>query len=70
MDKEDVLHICNIILCYYSAIKRANNASCSSMDGPRDYHIKVSQKKTGASLVIQQPRLHSPNADRLGLTPD
>ena len=23
MDKEDVLHICNIILCYYSAIKRA-----------------------------------------------
>ena len=34
MDKEDVLHICNIILCYCSAIKRANNASCSSMMDP------------------------------------
>ena len=25
---------------YYSAIKKENNAICSNMDGPRDYHIK------------------------------
>ena len=29
---------------YYSAIKKEwNNAFCSNMDGPRDYHIKWSQ---------------------------
>ena len=25
---------------YYSAIKMNNNAICSNMDGPRDYHTK------------------------------
>ena len=25
---------------YYSAVKRWNNAICSHMDGPRDYHSK------------------------------
>ena len=25
---------------YYSAIKKNNNAICSNMDGPRDYHTK------------------------------
>ena len=25
---------------YYSAIKMNNNAVCSNMDGPRDYHTK------------------------------
>ena len=29
---------------YYSAIKKEwNNAICSNMDGPRDYHIKQSK---------------------------
>ena len=30
---------------YYSAIK--NNAICSNMDGPRDYHTKQSQSERG-----------------------
>ena len=25
---------------YYSTIKEQNNAICSNMDGPRDYHTK------------------------------
>ena len=28
---------------YYLAIKRRNNAICSNMDGPRDYHIRQSK---------------------------
>ena len=28
---------------YYSAIKEWNNAICSNMDGPRDYHTKWSK---------------------------
>ena len=28
---------------YYSAIKEWNNASCSNMDGPRDYHTQWSK---------------------------
>ena len=31
---------------YYSAIKEWNNASCSNMNGPRDYHTKWSQRQT------------------------
>ena len=31
----------------YSAIKKeGNNAICSNMDGPRDYHIKWSQTES------------------------
>ena len=31
---------------YYSAIKKEwNNAICSNMDGPRDYHIKWSKSE-------------------------
>ena len=25
---------------YYSAIEKENNAVCSNIDGPRDYHTK------------------------------
>ena len=33
-------------LDYYSTIRKEwNNAICSNMDGPRDYHTKWSQKK-------------------------
>ena len=39
MDKEDVQYTME----YYSAIKKQwNNAICSNMDGPRDYHTKWS----------------------------
>ena len=41
MDKEDVVHIYNGILL--SHIKEWNNAICSNMDGPRDYHTKWSK---------------------------
>ena len=34
----DVVHI--YTMEYYSAIKEWNNAICSNMDGPRDYHTK------------------------------
>ena len=37
LDKEDVLQV---YIEYYSAIKEWNNAICSNMDGPRDYHTK------------------------------
>ena len=38
MDKEDVVHIYNGILLSHK--KHQNNAICSNMDGPRDYHTK------------------------------
>ena len=31
---------CMYTMEYYSAIKMNNNAVCSNMDGPRDYHTK------------------------------
>ena len=44
MDKEDV------VLIYYGVLlshkKEWNNATCSNMDGPGDYHRKWSQRKT------------------------
>ena len=48
MDKEDVTYICmyihNGILLSHK--KEWNNAICSNMDGPRDYHAKWIQRKT------------------------
>ena len=41
MDKEDVVHIYNGILLSHK--KEWNNAICSNMDGPRDYHTKWSK---------------------------
>ena len=38
MDKEDVVHIYNGILLSHKI--EQNNAICSNMDGPSDYHIK------------------------------
>ena len=40
MDKEDVVHVHNGILLSHK--KEWNNAICSNMDGPRDYHTKWS----------------------------
>ena len=41
MDKDDVVHIYNGILL--SLKIEWNNAMCSNMDGPRDYHTKWSK---------------------------
>ena len=44
MDKEGVVY--TYIMEYYSAIrKEQNNAICSNMDGPRDYHTKRSESE-------------------------
>ena len=43
MDKEDVVHIYNGILLSHK--KEWNNAICSNMDGPRDYHPKWSKSE-------------------------
>ena len=39
MNKENVVHIYNIILSNHK--KESNNAISSNMDGPTDYYIKV-----------------------------
>ena len=36
---------------YYSAIKRINNAICSSMYGPRDYHSKKSESEKDKYMI-------------------
>ena len=41
MDKEEVVYIYNGILLSHP--KEWNNAICSNMDGPRDYHGKWSK---------------------------
>ena len=43
MDKEDVVHIYNGILLSHK--QEWNNAICSNMDGPRDYHTKWSKSE-------------------------
>ena len=43
MDKEDVVHIYNGILLSHK--KEWNNAICSNMDGPRDYHTNWIKSK-------------------------
>ena len=43
MDKEDVVHTYDgILLCHK---KEWNNAICSNMDGPTDYHTKWSKSE-------------------------
>ena len=37
MDKEDVVHVYNGILLSH---KKGDNAICSNMDGPGNYHTK------------------------------
>ena len=36
---------------YYLATKRLNNAICSNIDGPRDYHTKWSQSQTSYEIT-------------------
>ena len=42
-DKDDVVYMYNGILLSHK--KEQNNAICSNMDGPRDYHTKWSQSE-------------------------
>ena len=41
MNQEDVTHVYNGILPSHK--KESNNAICSNMDGPRNYHTKWSK---------------------------
>ena len=50
MNKEDVVHIHNGIL--FSHKKEWNNAICSNMDGPKDYHTKWSKSEKDKYHVI------------------
>ena len=43
MDKEDVVYIHSVILPSHK--KEKNNAICSNMDGPRDYHATWSKSE-------------------------
>ena len=45
MDKEDVVHIYWYDGILLSRKKEQNNAICSNMDGPRDYHTKWSKSE-------------------------
>ena len=42
MDKEEDVYMYTHAhtMEYYSAIKKSENAICSNMDGPRDYHAE------------------------------
>ena len=44
MDREDVVHVYDGILLNHK--KERNSATCSNMDGPRDYHTKWSKSDT------------------------
>ena len=43
LDREDVVHMYNRILLSYK--KAWNNAICSNMNGPKDYHISKSDRE-------------------------
>ena len=66
MDREDVVHIYEIL---HSHKKEWNNAICSNIDEPRDYHIKSktniwyhlyveSFKKMQMNLFTKQKQIH------------
>ena len=50
MDKEEVGHICNVILLSHK--KEWNNAICSYMDGPRDYYTKWTTTRLNSSHML------------------
>ena len=52
LNKEDVVNIFNGILLSHE--KEWNNAFCSNMDGPRDYHIKWS--KSDKDLYVKSKK--------------
>ena len=50
MDKENVVYIHNGILLSHK--KEWNNAICSNMDGPRDYHTKWSKSERERQIYM------------------
>ena len=50
MVKEDMVHVYNGILLSHK--KEQNNAICSNMDGPRDYHNKWSKSDKQRQIYI------------------
>ena len=58
MDKEDVVHIYNGILLSHK--EEWNNAICSNVDGPRDYHTKWSksdrERQTSWYRIYVEPK--------------
>ena len=51
MDKEDVVHTYNGISLSHK--KEWNNAICSNMDGPRDYHTKWSKSERESQITYE-----------------
>ena len=50
MDKKDVVYINNEILVSHE--KEWNNAICSNMDGPREYHTKRNKLEKDKYFMI------------------
>ena len=50
MDQEDVVDIYNGILLSHK--KEQNNAICSNLDEPRDWHAEGSQKKDKYDITL------------------
>ena len=50
VDEENVVYLYNELLLSHE--KEWNNALCSSMNGPRDYHTKVSKSEKGKYHMI------------------
>ena len=48
MNKEDVVYLSNGIILSHK--KEWNNAICSNMDGPRDYHAKWNKPERGRQI--------------------
>ena len=44
---------------YYSAVKRWNNAICSNMDGPRDYHSVWSKSARERQILYDIPYMQN-----------
>ena len=44
---------------YYSAVKRWNNAICSHMDGPRDYHSVWSKSVRERQILYDIPYMQN-----------
>ena len=61
MDKEDVVHIYYGI--FLSHRKEWNNAICSNMDGPRDYHTKWSKLERETQIPYDMTSMRNLKCD-------
>ena len=55
MDKEDEVCVHNGILLSHK--KEQNNAICSNVDGPRDYHVESKKNYTSELIYKRNNRL-------------